>query len=89
MARRATKTPDFPLTPFLPTLVAPAGSDADGSPQGRLADAFPDYGRENFERAMAASGLSCPPVDSALIDHYLGYFEDIGFLDAASRSAAP
>ncbi|MFH8982795.1 amino acid adenylation domain-containing protein [Streptomyces varsoviensis] len=87
MAHHAAEAPDFPLAPFLPTLMAPAGPAADDS-RPLLTAALPAFGRENFERAMAASGIVCPPVDDALIDRYLDHFEAIGFL-AAGRPAAP
>ncbi|MFE7117709.1 thioester reductase domain-containing protein, partial [Streptomyces sp. NPDC057654] len=87
MARRATESPDFPLTPFLPMLTVPSGPGAP--PRGELTAPLPPYGRENFDRAMAASGLDCPPVDGSLIDHYLDHFEDIGFLAASERRPGP
>ncbi|ATB40791.1 non-ribosomal peptide synthetase [Cystobacter fuscus] len=39
--------------------------------------------------ALAATGTSCPPVDTALISTYLSALVRRGFLDAPGRDAAP
>lgn len=42
----------------------------------------------NTTRALAGSGVRCPPVDDALLEVYFAAFEACGFLDRA-RAAAP
>lgn len=43
-----------------------------------------DYGydRTNTERGLAESGIDCPEIDPALLDRYIGYLVDSGFLPA-------
>ncbi|MGX1855141.1 MULTISPECIES: thioester reductase domain-containing protein [unclassified Streptomyces] len=43
-----------------------------------------DYGydRTHTERGLAASGIDCPEIDPALLDRYIGYLVDSGFLPA-------
>lgn len=69
--RRSVDDPEFALTPFLPSLVA--------GPE-YLAKPVPPHSRQNFETAIAAGGLQCPPVDADLIDRCLGYLEDSGYI---------
>jgi hypothetical protein len=57
---------------------------------------FPRFGRGNAERALAGSAITMPPVDAALLAHYVRFFQRSGYFPApdggrpvtGSRSAA-
>ncbi|MCF3119146.1 amino acid adenylation domain-containing protein [Streptomyces arenae] len=78
MTRRAAQHPDFPLTPFLPLFDAAADRLAGTTSPRGLSGAAP--GEETPPSAAPSQGGQCPPIDGALIDRYLDYFEEIGFL---------
>ena len=40
----------------------------------------PRYDAANTDAGLAGSGISCPPVDDALLSTYLDYFVRIGWL---------
>ncbi|WOI61889.1 non-ribosomal peptide synthetase [Streptomyces fradiae] len=76
----AAEDPGHPMAPYLPMLVETArGSDL---PVLRTyeADTFPAVDRTHAEQAAAAGSLTCPPVDAALLDLYLGRLAEIGYL---------
>jgi thioester reductase-like protein len=80
VVRFACDHPEHPFTPFIPLWV-------DRSPRSGLvlkemffAEHFPAFGRAGAEEALAGSGLVPPPVDAALLDHYLGFYERAGFI---------
>ncbi|MGX1884880.1 amino acid adenylation domain-containing protein [Streptomyces sp. NPDC055287] len=50
-----------------------------------LQGTFPRLGRDNTERALAGSGLDCPPVDDHLLDRYLEYFFTSGYIPRPSH----
>ncbi|MFE9371070.1 amino acid adenylation domain-containing protein [Streptomyces sp. NPDC006711] len=81
LARLTAKLPDHPMAPYADMFLEPArGSDI--SVQEMYADGtFPAFGRHNAERALADSGLVCPPVDAGLLDTYLYAFRRAGYLE--------
>ncbi|GCD40317.1 putative peptide synthetase NRP [Streptomyces chrestomyceticus JCM 4735] len=77
--------PDHPIAPYLPM-----SADTPEEPEQAVRDlyltgAVPALDRTNTARAVDDSGIDCPPVDAALIDLYLGYFRDSGFLEPPRR----
>ncbi|MFI6305948.1 amino acid adenylation domain-containing protein [Amycolatopsis thailandensis] len=72
----AKANPSCPLTPYLPLFTGEPTSAIEPYFSGT----FPQHGRRNTETGLAGSELRCPPVDTALIDHYLDQFHKIGFL---------
>ncbi|MFI5532925.1 amino acid adenylation domain-containing protein [Kitasatospora sp. NPDC051853] len=85
--------PDHPFAPFAPLFTTEA-SGSGGVTVEELATArySPRLDRARIERDLVGSGLSCPPVDAALLDAYIGYFHASGFIpdpaDPARRAAA-
>jgi thioester reductase-like protein len=80
VVRFACDHPDHPFTPFIPLWV-------DRSPRSGLilkemffAEHFPAFGRAHAREALAGAGLRVPPVDAALLDHYLDFFRRAGYL---------
>ncbi|WP_055567369.1 amino acid adenylation domain-containing SDR family oxidoreductase [Streptomyces atriruber] len=80
MAELTAQDPGQPMAPFMPMFIEPARGAAISVKEMYVADTFPVFGRSNFEQAIADSGLTCPPVDADLIDSYLRYFVDSGYL---------
>jgi len=71
--------PDHPFTPFVPLWV-------DRSPLSGLvikemffASHFPRFTRERAEAALTDAATEMPPVDAALLDHYVRFFRRIRF----------
>jgi len=80
VVRFACDHPDHPFTPFIPLWV-------DRSPRSGLilkemffAGHFPAFGRARAREALAGAGVQVPPVDAALLDHYLDFFQRTGYL---------
>ncbi|MDP9797648.1 amino acid adenylation domain-containing protein/thioester reductase-like protein [Catenuloplanes nepalensis] len=78
--------PEHPFTPFIPLWV-------DRSPSGMVVkelyfrSVFPHFGRVNAERALFGSGIRMPPVDAALLEHYVRFFRRSGFFPPATAAA--
>ncbi|MYW93794.1 amino acid adenylation domain-containing protein [Amycolatopsis rubida] len=79
--------PHHPMTPFMPMFNDKAADAPITVKEMYFAGTFPEFSRTNTERATAGAGLDLPPVDADLIDKYLGYFTDSGFLTPPSPSA--
>lgn len=89
MADLTAREPSQPMAPFMPMFIEPARRSSISVKEMYFAGTFPRFTRTNFEAGLADSGLHCPPVDAALIDHYLKYFEESGFLQPATAAASP
>ncbi|RJL35805.1 amino acid adenylation domain-containing protein [Bailinhaonella thermotolerans] len=80
LIKHVTADPTSPTAPFV-SLCVDRGKGADISVKEMyVSDVFPGLGRRNTEAALAGSGLTCPPVDTALIDHYLEHLFASGFI---------
>lgn len=87
VVRFACDHPDHPFTPFLSLWV-------DRSPRSGLvlkemffAEHFPAFGRDRAAAALAGAGIRVPPVDAALLDHYIDFFQGAGYLDPPEHAA--
>ncbi|WP_078876435.1 amino acid adenylation domain-containing protein [Streptomyces sp. 150FB] len=78
--RLAADNPEHPMSPYLPMFMEPAHDWASSVKEMYCEGTFPAFDRTNVEEAVAGSGLRCPPVDDALLDLYLRYLRDSGFL---------
>ncbi|GIE28527.1 hypothetical protein Ait01nite_015720 [Actinoplanes italicus] len=76
------ENPRHPFTPFVPLWVDRCPRSGLVVKQMYFTSVFPRFGRGNAERALAGSGLSMPPVDAALLDHYVRFFRRSGYLPA-------
>ncbi|AZS84185.1 amino acid adenylation domain-containing protein [Streptomyces griseoviridis] len=80
--RLAADNPEHPMSPYLPMFTEPAHDWSSSVKEMYCEGTFPSFGRANVEAALEGSGLHCPPVDDALLDLYLRYLRDSGFLPA-------
>ncbi|MFE7975851.1 amino acid adenylation domain-containing protein [Streptomyces shenzhenensis] len=80
MADLTAADPSQPMAPFMPMFIEPARQSEISVKEMYFAGTFPTFGRSNFEAGIDGSGLSCPPVDAAMLDSYVDYFIDSGFL---------
>jgi amino acid adenylation domain-containing protein/thioester reductase-like protein len=78
--RLAAGDPEHPMAPYLPMFMEPAHDWGASVKQMYCEGTFPSFDRTNIERAIAGSGLEWPPVDDAMLDLYLGYLRETGFL---------
>ncbi|MVO90566.1 amino acid adenylation domain-containing protein [Streptomyces sp. p1417] len=78
--RLAADNPEHPMAPYLPMFMEPAQDWGASVKQMYCEETFPAFDRTNVERALAGSGLRCPPVDDDLLDLNLGYLRESGFL---------
>ncbi|GAA4550928.1 amino acid adenylation domain-containing protein [Amycolatopsis samaneae] len=85
MSARTAADPDEPMAPYLPMFVEPAADTGISVKEMYFAGTFPRFSRNNFDTAIAGTGLHCPPVDANLIDLYLDHFADSGFLTPHQR----
>ncbi|MFC7328861.1 amino acid adenylation domain-containing protein [Marinactinospora rubrisoli] len=87
LVRHVARNPTSPTAPFV-SLCVDHGNKADISVKEMFLDGvFPALDRSNTERALAGSGLDCPPVDAALIDRYLEYFFASGYIERPTSAA--
>ncbi|MFB9905945.1 amino acid adenylation domain-containing protein [Allokutzneria oryzae] len=81
LVRHVAEHPTSPTAPFV-SLCVDRGNQAEISVKEMYFDGiFPTLGRANLDDDLAGSGLQCPPVDAALLDHYLEYFYTTGYLE--------
>ncbi|MEU6339226.1 amino acid adenylation domain-containing SDR family oxidoreductase [Streptomyces cellulosae] len=80
MADLTASDPSQPMAPFMPMFIEPARHAAISVKEMYFAGTFPTFTRTNFDAAIDGSGLTCPPVDATMLDSYLDYFTDSGFL---------
>ncbi|MFI6518240.1 amino acid adenylation domain-containing protein [Spirillospora sp. NPDC050679] len=72
--------PTSPTAPFVSLCVDRCNRADMSVKEMYFEETFPRLGRDNVLRDLADSGLRCPPVDAALLDHYLRYFMNVGYL---------
>ncbi|WP_129311568.1 amino acid adenylation domain-containing protein [Streptomyces sp. L2] len=72
--------PHHPMTAFMPMFNEGAADTAITVKEMYFAEIFPQFSRTNLERATQGAGLDLPSVDATLIDLYLRYFVESGFL---------
>ncbi len=87
VVRFACDHPDHPFIPFLSLWV-------DRSPRSGLvlkemffAEHFPTFGHGRADAALTGAGIRVPPVDAALLDHYIDFFQTAGYLAQPPRAA--
>lgn len=68
---------DNELTPYLPLFDPQRPAEEIG-----LAGARPAFEASNTAAALAGSGITCQPVNRELMDRYMRYFVDTGYLPA-------
>ncbi|RSM69500.1 thioester reductase [Actinoplanes sp. ATCC 53533] len=84
VVRFACDRPDHPFAPFLPLWVDRCPRNGLVLKEMFFAEHFPDFGRAHARAALADAEIRVPPVDSALLDHYIDFFQQAGFLGPAS-----
>ncbi|UNZ21039.1 amino acid adenylation domain-containing protein [Streptomyces sp. 891-h] len=89
LVRHVAENPTSPTAPFVPLCVDQAHKSRLSVKELYVNGVFPQLGRRNVERALAGSGLHCPPVDDALLDRYLEHFFQIEYLRRPRTSAPP
>ncbi|MBB5936418.1 amino acid adenylation domain-containing protein [Streptomyces zagrosensis] len=72
--------PDHPMAPYLQLLVKHRAASGLSVLETYCTDTFPAFSRANTHHALRGSGIVCPPVDAHLLDTYLRYFRESGFL---------
>ncbi|MFJ1648230.1 amino acid adenylation domain-containing protein [Streptomyces sp. NPDC088258] len=82
------RNPEHPMAPFLPMFIEPAHSSGISANETYFTGTYPEFGRDNVDHALQGSGITCPPVDERMIDLYLRYFRDSGYLAPPERRAA-
>ncbi|AKT42957.1 amino acid adenylation domain-containing protein [Chondromyces crocatus] len=84
--RRAAETSsDNVLFPLLPLLSEPVYK---GLTRWELCVRMPPFDDTNTRRALAGSGISCPPLGKKLMDVYLGWMHRTGYLAPPPQQAA-
>ncbi|MFF3272756.1 amino acid adenylation domain-containing protein [Streptomyces chrestomyceticus] len=75
-----TRYPDHPMAPYLP-LYTEAAQEPDRTAVARHINGhIPHLDCRGAQASLHGAGAGCPPVDSAMIDLYLRYFVDSGFM---------
>ena len=74
------QTPTSPIVPFVPIYVETMKGEEMTLPEMYYEGVLPSFETINTERALEGTGITCPPVTEALIDLYLNYFQQIGYI---------
>jgi amino acid adenylation domain-containing protein/thioester reductase-like protein len=72
--------PEHPFTPFVPLWVDRCPRNGLILKEMFFARYFPAFDRGHAEAALAGAHLEVPPVDTALLDHYIRFFQRAGYL---------
>lgn len=80
LVRFVTANPSSPTAPFVSLCVDRANTAPMTVKELFFEGTFPRLGRANFEAALRGSGLTQVPVDAKLLDLYLDYFFESGFI---------
>ena len=85
LVRYVAANPTSATAPFV-SLCVDRGRHSDISVKEMFFEGtFPELGRENAGRDLA--DLPCPPVDESLLDRYLEYFFDSGYIERPEAAA--
>lgn len=76
----AVEQPDHPMTPFAPLFIDRCSTGTMSVAEMYLETTFPTFTQENVKAALQGSGIVIPPVDSKMLDSYIGYLTSIDFL---------
>jgi hypothetical protein len=80
VTRLTREDPHHLMTPFMPMFNEGAADTSITVKEMYFAETFPEFSRTNTLLATANARLDLPPVDAEMIDLYLGYFIESGFL---------
>lgn len=76
----AVDQPEHPMTPFAPLFIDRCSTGTMSVAEMYLETTFPTFSQENVTAALHGSGIDIPPVDSEVLDRYIGYLTSIDFL---------
>ncbi|MFJ2651604.1 amino acid adenylation domain-containing protein [Streptomyces sp. NPDC087420] len=76
----AVEQPDHPMTPFAPLFIDRCSTGTMSVAEMYLETSFPTFSQDNVTTALRGSGIEIPPVDSEMLDRYIGYLTSIKFL---------
>jgi len=68
------------MTPFAPLFIDRCATGVMSVAEMYLENTFPIFTRTNVDNALRGSGIEIPPVDTAMLDLYIGYLVSVGFL---------
>jgi hypothetical protein len=77
--RHACDRPEHPFTPFVPLWVDRSPLSGLVVKQMYLTSRFPRFSSQHAEHALAGLDRRMPPVDAALLDLYIGFFQRVAF----------
>jgi amino acid adenylation domain-containing protein/thioester reductase-like protein len=77
------KNPSAPITPFAPLFVARVNQADITIKEMYFDNVFPIVQRTRTDEVWPEWQATCPPVDDALLDHYIAYLRASGLLAAA------
>lgn len=80
LVRHVTRHPTSPTAPFVSLCVDRGNKVRMSVKEMFFEGTFPAFAWDNVERDLAGSP-PCPPVDESLLDHYLEYFYETGYLE--------
>ncbi len=69
-----------PIVAFVPIFTDPAAARDITVKELYRARIFPTFTRDHTETDLNDAGLTCPPVDDELLDSYIAYFHQTGYL---------
>ncbi|MET4225002.1 amino acid adenylation domain-containing SDR family oxidoreductase [Oerskovia enterophila] len=80
--------PEHPIVSFLPIFTNVAASSSLTVKELYFEGTFPRFGRERTDEHLAGSGITCPPVDAEMLDAYIRWFHDVGYIARPRVGAA-
>jgi amino acid adenylation domain-containing protein/thioester reductase-like protein len=79
VVKYAAGHPTDPITPFVPLFVDRChGADMTVS-EMYFQGVFPEFTRDNADRALREAGIDIPPVDAEMLDRYIDFLEQADY----------
>jgi amino acid adenylation domain-containing protein/thioester reductase-like protein len=80
IAEIAVEQPGHPMTPFAPLFIDRCSTGEMSVAEMYLETTFPVFSRDNVEAVLKNSGIEIPPVNTEMLDRYIGYLTSVDFL---------
>ncbi|WP_244315624.1 amino acid adenylation domain-containing protein [Streptomyces albidochromogenes] len=75
LVKYAAGHPTDPITPFVPLFVDHCSRADITVSEMYFQGVFPEFSRDNAERALMEAGIDVPPVDAQVMDRYIDYLQ--------------
>jgi hypothetical protein len=87
LVKYAAGHPTDPLTPFVPLFVDRCHRADITVSEMYFQGVFPEFTRDNAQRALLDAGIDVPPVDAEMMDRYLDFLQQADYVRPVKSQA--